>query len=162
MNTKDIAPVSVNADTVELAKQSGTAALVDADNGLAEASTQLPPIDSSVEVEEDPTVFVNFGHPLNANAKSDLIEAVGSEMEIITVKAQFDMTAPLGGQIEALIGGVGLSPDEWQTRKIVVGLPGMALAAALVAAQLSGRMGYLPTVVALKMQTGMTPPHVCF
>ncbi len=93
-------------------------------------------------------LLLNFSHPLTPAMRAQIEalagEAVGRE---IAVLPQFDEQQPFAQQVSALLAGVQLSPEEWQTEPILVVLPSLNFIAALLLAELHGRMGYFPTAV---------------
>src|SRR5262249_13157074 len=76
------------------------------------------------------------------------------------VPCQFDHGRPFAEQVRALLDGVGLSADEWQTTPLLVNLPSLAAIAAVVLAEVHGRAGYWPPVLRLRPVAGAGPPRV--
>jgi len=70
---------------------------------------------------------------------------------------QFDEQAPFLPQVESLLARVDLSPHEWQSAPIIVMLPSLNFIAALLLAELHGRMGYFPPVVRTRPIAGSMP-----
>ena len=106
---------------------------------------------------------INFSHPLTEDQKEQLNQHLGLKedpdaLNILDVRAQFDISQPFGPQVVALAGQVGLSPMEWQSERIVVLPPALAPAAILMLAELHGRMGYYPPCIRLTQRPGSTPP----
>ncbi len=102
--------------------------------------------------------IVNFGHPITDEQREQLEATVGLQTtETKNVKVQVDMDQPLAPQIAALVDTIGFTAEEWQNKSIVVNLPGLSTAAAVLIAELHGRMGYFPPVVRLKQEG--TPPR---
>ena len=102
--------------------------------------------------------IVNFSHPLTEMQLTDIAEAVGGEVsQVIDVPTQFDRSAPLDGQCRALIGATGLIGREWQTHPIVVNLPSLSIAAAVMLAELHGLMGHFPAVLDIRPVEGSLP-----
>ncbi|GIV86403.1 MAG: hypothetical protein KatS3mg054_0432 [Chloroflexus sp.] len=96
---------------------------------------------------------LNFGHPMTETQVNAIKNHCGVEdVEVKTVKVQVDMDAPLAPQIAALVDTIGFTAEEWQNKSIVVNLPGLSTAAAVLIAELHGRMGYFPPVVRLKQE----------
>lgn len=63
-------------------------------------------------------------------------------------KANFDLNTPLEPQIKNMVDGLGFTPEEWEEAgHFVVSLPGLPEPAAVLIAELHGRMGYFPTIV---------------
>ncbi len=107
-------------------------------------------------------VIVNFGHPLTP-AQLDAIAGATQPAEcVIAIPTQFDPSQPFVSQARVLVDSVGLTPEEWQTRPILVNLPTLHVVAALVLAELHGRMGYFPAVLRLRPVEGSLPPRFEF
>jgi len=103
-------------------------------------------------------LIMNFTHPLTEKQEHRIEALTGRAIERkIAVMPQFDEENLFAVQTEALLEGVGLSPEEWQTTPMIVNLPGFAPAAALLLAGLHGRMGYFPTIVRLRPVKGILP-----
>ena len=71
--------------------------------------------------------------------------------------AQFDEQLPFAAQIDALVNQVGLTAEQWQTASILVVLPSLNFIAAVLLANLHGRMGYFPSVVRTRAVAGGLP-----
>ena len=105
-------------------------------------------------------IVINFSHPLTAEQLEAAAQLTGAEAErVLEVKTQFDPEQPFAEQARALVEGVGLSPQEWQTTPLLLNLPSLNVIAALVVAELHGRCGYFPAIVRLKPVSGSTPPR---
>lgn len=103
-------------------------------------------------------LILNFTHPLTEEQERRIEALAGRKIErTIAVMPQFDEEEPFAAQTEALLNGVGLSPQEWQTTPMIVNIPGFAPAAALLLAGLHGRMGYFPTIVRLRTVKDVLP-----
>jgi hypothetical protein len=103
-------------------------------------------------------LIMNFTHPLTEKQEHRIEALAGRAIErTIAVMPQFDEEDLLAVQTEALLEGVGLSPEAWQTTPMIVNLPGFAPAAALLLAGLHGRMGHFPTIVRLRPVKGILP-----
>ena len=103
-------------------------------------------------------ILLNFSHPLTAEQSSQLEALAGQALTRVHGEMpQFDDQAPLAGQIEALVDRVGLTPEQWQVEPLVVRLPGYAPAAAVLLAELHGRMGYFPAMMRLRPVAGAVP-----
>ena len=94
-------------------------------------------------------LLLNFAHPL-PEAQKDLIQQqVGQAVQrVIEAKAQFDHHRPFAAQVAELIDGVGLTSEDWQTQPILLNPPSLTAIACIVLAELHGRMGYFPPVLA--------------
>lgn len=93
-------------------------------------------------------LLVNCGHPLSDDAAAELASRIG-EYDTVMVPVNLDVEAPLAEQVATAIADTGISSEDWQTRGIVVGLPGMSAAAGIVLAEVHGRSGSFPRVLHL-------------
>jgi hypothetical protein len=109
-------------------------------------------------MSESPIVVVNFAHPLTPEQLGAIGHLAGQQVErVVDVKTQMDNDRPFADQARALVEAAGLTPEEWQTEPILVNLPGLATVAALLLAELHGRMGHFPAVLRLRPAPGATP-----
>lgn len=103
--------------------------------------------------------LLNFSHPLTTAHLAQLAELLGEPLPPpIDHMAQFDVARPFDEQVRELVDGVGLSPREWQTERILINPPGLAVITAALIAELHGRMGYFPAIIRLRLIPGNTPP----
>ncbi|MBI4771447.1 MAG: putative DNA binding domain-containing protein [Chloroflexi bacterium] len=84
------------------------------------------------------------------------------QLERVTQSRVIEIIEPAGGplrldesrsfvlQARELLDAAGLTPEEWRTLPLVVNLPGFAPLAALLVAQLQGRMSRLPHVLRMR------------
>lgn len=93
--------------------------------------------------------LLNFGHPLSADTLEELKDHGVTPEEVQNIRVQLDMEQPLAPQISQIIDGIPRSPDQWATEPALVNLPGAAIAAGLVVAELHGRSGSFPRVLSL-------------
>lgn len=93
-------------------------------------------------------VLLNFSHPLSA-AQMQRLETLAGESitRVVDALTQFDEQQPFAPQLAKLLNAVDLTPFQWQNEPILVILPSLNFIAALLLAELHGRMGYFPTVV---------------
>lgn len=93
-------------------------------------------------------ILLNFSHPLTATQQTQ-IEALTNQavVRVIELMPHFDEQQPFLPQLTALWQQIDLSPAAWQSEPILVLLPSLNFIAALVLAELHGRMGYFPPVV---------------
>lgn len=108
--------------------------------------------------DEEAMILINFTHPLTAEQTAQLDALLdGPVTRVIAAAAEFDQTAPFAPQATALVDDVGLAPDAWQTEPIVINPPALHTIAAIVLAELHGRMGYFPPIVRLRPVAGSLP-----
>ena len=104
--------------------------------------------------------FINFSHPLTPSQRSRIEELTGQPIERISdVPTQFDPARPFTDQAAELVNTVGLMPQEWQALPLLINLPSLSVIAAMVLAELHGRMGYFPAILRLRPVAGSTPPQ---
>lgn len=96
-------------------------------------------------------LLVNFSHPLT-DVQREHLESMTRQSfdQIIDVPVQFDEKTPFPKQAEDLVVGVPLTSAEWQTSPLLVVLPSLNFIAALLLAELHGRMGFFPAIVRLR------------
>lgn len=105
-------------------------------------------------------ILLNFSHPLTDDQRAALEARIGQPIErLIAAPAQFDSQADFAPQLAALMEGLPLSSDEWQTASILVNPPSLNFIAALVLAELHGRMGYFPPILRLRPVKDSLPPR---
>ncbi len=104
--------------------------------------------------------LLNFSHPLTPAHLAAIEQLTEQQVErVIDVKTQFDNETPFVEQARVLVKSVGLSAEEWQTLPLLINLPSLNVIAALLLAEVHGRMGYFPAVVRLKPILQTTPPQ---
>ncbi|MGH8899553.1 MAG: CRISPR-associated protein Csx15 [Egibacteraceae bacterium] len=102
-------------------------------------------------VGERGVVLVNLTHPLTREQLKEIERLLGAPVEhVIDRPALLDDDAAFADQARALVDAVGFRADEWQTRPIVVNLPGHSVVAALVLAEIHGRAGGFPPVLRVR------------
>lgn len=105
-------------------------------------------------------VIINFTHPLTATQLVAIEQMSRQEVErVIDLPAKFDHMIAFADQARALVEAVGFAPDEWQTLPLLINLPNFSIIAAMVLAELHGRMGYFPAVLRLRPVLETTPPQ---
>lgn len=108
-------------------------------------------------------ILLNFAHPLTPAQLAALRAQLGlpadHAFDLRSIATQFDPSQPFAEQSSALLSAANLSPEAWQTEAIVVNLPSLNFIAALILAELHGRMGYFPAVLRLRPIGGLTPPQ---
>jgi len=100
-------------------------------------------------------LILNFTHPLTPEQRAQIeVLADTSIDEVRTIPVQIDQVEPLEPQITAIVDAVGLSTEEWQTRRLLINPPGYAPAAFVLLAELHGRIGHFPTLIRLRPKAG--------
>lgn len=95
--------------------------------------------------------LLNFSHLLSKSALSDLEKAVGAPLEhVINLMPQFDARQPFMPQVVALLDTAGISSQQFQTEPWLVALPALNYIAALLLAELHGRIGHFPSIIRLR------------
>lgn len=93
-------------------------------------------------------ILLNFSHPLTSTQRAQIDALAGEPItRVFEAPTQFDEQQPFVPQLAALLAAVDLTPAQWQSEPIVVILPSLNFIAALLLAELHGRMGYFPAVV---------------
>ena len=107
----------------------------------------------------NPMLLLNFTHPLPSAQLNRLAELAGRPItDVREYMAQFDHARPFAEQAAELADGMQLSPQQWQTEAILVNPPALAPIAAVLIAELHGRMGYFPAIIRVRPVAGSTPP----
>lgn len=105
-------------------------------------------------------ILLNFSHPLTADHLAQIEALTGQATErVIAASVQFDVQVPFAAQVVALVDGLGLTPQEWQTLPLLINTPSLNAIAVTLLAELHGRMGYFPTVIRLRQAAGAMPPR---
>lgn len=100
-------------------------------------------------------LIINFSHPLTSDQIAEIEGLAGMTVgDVRDVPVQFDDAQPFGPQAEALAAGAGVSGTGWQTRPVLVVLPGHSSIAAALLAVLHGRQGHFPAVARMARVPG--------
>jgi len=93
-------------------------------------------------------LLLNFSHPLTPAQARQIEALIRTPMTcVIEALPQFDEQQPFAPQLAALLATVELTPAQWQGEPILVVLPSLNFIAALLLAELHGRMGYFPPII---------------
>lgn len=105
-------------------------------------------------------IIVNFSHPFTQEHIEQIKLLTGQSVATIhDISCKLNTDEPLAPQIIEIISKIPLTTEEWQTLPILINLPSLNYAAALVLAELHGRMGYFPACLRLRPVTGSLPPR---
>ncbi len=98
--------------------------------------------------------ILNFAHPLTDTQLAKIEELAGDKITgVIDISSQIDPAKPIEQQIEAMLDRTGLTPQDWQTKPLLINLPSLNYSAAALLAQLHGRTGYFPSILQLHPAT---------
>ena len=105
-------------------------------------------------------IVLNFAHPLTEAQKAQIEALTGEAIErVIAVPVHFDNQKPFVPQLQDLMARIPLTPEEWQTARLLVNPPSLNFITALLLAELHGRMGYFPSILRLRPVPGAVPPR---
>lgn len=107
-------------------------------------------------------ILLNFSHPLTP-AQLDQVRALlgnpDEALRVVELPVQFDVQQPFAPQLQELLARLPLSSAELQSEPILLNLPSLNYIAAMLLAELHGRMGYFPAMLRLRPVAGSTPPR---
>jgi len=105
-------------------------------------------------------ILLNFSHPITAEQQAQIEARTGRKVEkIIAIPVQFNNEESFLQQLQELMANLPLTSEELQTKPILVNLPSLNTIAALLLAELHGRMGYFPPILRLRPVKNPTPPR---
>lgn len=100
-------------------------------------------------------IILNFAHPLTPHQLEQIVAIVGSAPERVQdVRSQFNLEQPFHKQIVHLLDDLDISAQQWQSGGWLIVLPSLNYAAAVLLAELHGRMGHFPAILRLRPVTG--------
>lgn len=96
-------------------------------------------------------ILLNYSHPLTDPQRAQIEAWTGQAIErVIAVPVHLDHARPFAEQAAELADAAGLPPAVWQTAPLLVVLPGLNFAAAVLLAELHGRTGHFPPIVRIR------------
>jgi len=105
-------------------------------------------------------ILLNFSHPLTPEQLNQVTRLTGQPVgKVIDFPVQFDNDETFRPQLDELMGKMNLSPESLQTEPVLVNLPSLNFIAAMLLAELHGRMGYFPPALRLRPAPGSLPPR---
>ena len=106
---------------------------------------------------------LNFHHPITQEVLDRYCADADCRVDaVIEVPVQLDDEQPFEDQVRRIVDFAGLTSEEWQTLRLAVMLPGYAPAAAVLLAELHGRMGHFPTVLRQRPVQQGSPTQFAF
>lgn len=103
-------------------------------------------------------IILNFSHPIPPVQQQQIESLAGQPVEeVITVPTHFDNTTAFKPQFETLMASLPLSAEQLQTAPILVNLPSLNFIAAMLLAELHGRMGHFPPVIRTRPLSDQVP-----
>ncbi|MEM4658350.1 MAG: CRISPR-associated protein Csx15 [Candidatus Methanosuratincola sp.] len=104
-------------------------------------------------------IILNFSHPLTEQQLDQIHQMVSEPIEqVLQVPVHFDNSLPFQPQVQKLFDAIHIE-GEWQSLAILVVPPSLNFIAALILAELHGRMGYFPPILRLRPVEGAVPPR---
>ncbi len=105
-------------------------------------------------------LLLNFSHPLTEDQRAQIEALTGQTIaEVRRIPSQMDVAQPFEAQVAKQVEALGLTPEEWQTRSILIVPPALNFSAAVLLAHLHGRMGYFPPIVRTRPVPDALPPR---
>ena len=105
-------------------------------------------------------ILINCSHPLTPDQHEQIERLTHQSVErVISLPDQFDHGLPFAPQLSELMQRVDLSAEQWQTESILVNPPSLNFTAAMLLADLHGRMGYFPPVLRIRPVNKSLPPR---
>lgn len=105
-------------------------------------------------------ILLNFSHPITPAQRAQIEALTGDDaVQLVELPVQFDGQQPFEPQLHALLARLPLSPAELQEEAILLNLPALNHIAAMLLAELHGRMGYFPAMLRLRPAAGSLPPR---
>ncbi len=96
-------------------------------------------------------IVLNFAHPFTEDQIRVIEELTGRQVDkVLEIPVQFDSEQPFLPQLEALMSRIPIEPQRLQTEPILLNPPALNYIAAMVLAELHGRMGYFPPIVRIR------------
>jgi hypothetical protein len=103
-------------------------------------------------------IIVNFTHPLTEQQRAQVEQLTQQPIEAVRdVLCHFDNQRPFAEQVSERVDAADLSSASWQQAPILINPPAFAPAAAILIAELHGRMGYFPALIRMRPIPGSSP-----
>ena len=95
-------------------------------------------------------LVLNFNHPLTRRQRVGIEDAIGMSVTEMHVPCSIDMDMPIVPQMSQIISGINIGDEVWREEEILILLPGMGVAAGVLVAALTAKMGSYPIIIRLK------------
>lgn len=96
-------------------------------------------------------LVINLSHPFSDRDLESIAGLTSLPVgRVVDATVDLSSSRQLGEQVHQLLDGLPLSPRQWQQEALVVNLPGLAVAAAAVLADIHGRRGSFPRVLRME------------
>jgi hypothetical protein len=103
-------------------------------------------------------IIVNFSHPINEKQRQQIEALTSQTIDVVyDIPCQLEQDKDFAPQVASIVEKVPLTPGMWQSSPILVNLPGLNYAAALLLAELHGRTGYFPACLRIRPVEGSVP-----
>jgi len=105
-------------------------------------------------------ILLNFSHPITPEQQAQVESLLRQPLErVLSIPVQFDHQQPYLPQLAEVMERIPLGAQELQGAALLVNLPSFNAIAALILAELHGRMGYFPPILRLRPVEGALPPR---
>jgi hypothetical protein len=103
-------------------------------------------------------ILLNFSHPITSGQLEQVRMLTGDDaIQVVELPVQFDVQQPFEPQVQDVLARLPLSSAEMQGEPILLNLPSLNTIAAMLLAELHGRMGYFPAMLRLRPAAGSKP-----
>lgn len=104
-------------------------------------------------------LLLNYTQPLTAEQLAQVEALLGASPELRLIASQVDRGRPLGQVAVELADAAALTPQDWQTRPLLLNPPALAPVALALVAELHGRCGYFPPILNIRPVADAMPPR---
>ncbi|HUN23599.1 MAG TPA: CRISPR-associated protein Csx15 [Anaerolineales bacterium] len=106
-------------------------------------------------------LLLNFSHPFTEAQREQVRALLGESalFEILHIPTHFSAQQPYLPQVQTLLASLPIPAEALQTTPLLLNLPSFNVIAALLLAELHGRIGYFPPVLRLRPVEGSLPPR---
>lgn len=114
---------------------------------------------NSIHENQQTIIILNFSHPLTEQQIKEMGKLLKKTVaDVIHIPTVMNESQPFRPQLCDLINAAKVSSEGLQRGDYIINLPGFAPAAAVLIAELHGRMGHFPTIIRMKKVEGSLPP----